>query len=254
MNLQELSNLILSIEDENKINMTIADEKISNRFDRVEPKEGGVDYLTEIAFAIYSYVTAAIIFKAQGKERSTRGYDYFNSEWNKIVEVQKPDILEESKTEKNNAAYVLNAFLFTEEKVLMSDLMAKFAPLAVLKIMNQNPKEEKLIMKTFSKNKEVIFNQVLLFTRSVLHSFFNKSGIEAMKMRVDFDDLANGMFSYDNKVVVIPTYENAFTLQSYKRVAVERLSHLSNNFPTSQLRGVCLIYLTKDICADCLVA
>lgn len=253
MNIQELSNLIASLDDEKKISLTIADQKVTNRFDTVEPKVGGRDILTDIAYIIYAYVVAAIIFKAQGKEKSKAGLDYFLHEWEQIVSVQKPDILEESKTEKNNAAYILNAFLFTEEKITMSDLLAKFAPLAMLKVMNENPEEEKLVMKTFSKNREVLFNQVLLFTRSVLHSFFNKSGIDALKMRVDFDNLSNGMFSYDNKVVIIPTYENAFTLNSYKRVAIKKLSQLSKNFPSAELKGVCLIYLTKDICAECIV-
>lgn len=254
MNIQELSNAISAINDENQISFTVADQKLTSRFDVNDPKSNNhIDYLTEISFVIYAYVIDAIIFKAQGKEKSKVGYRYFDEEWSKIVKAQKPDILQEAETEKNNALYVLNSFLFTGEKTLMSDLMAKFAPLAVLKVMNLFPSDEKAIMKLFSKNKEVIFNQVLLFTRSILHSFFNTNGIDASKMRVDFDDISNGLFSYDNQVLIIPSYEYAFTLNAYKKVAIKHLEKLSKNFPISELKGVCVIYLTKDICATYIV-
>ena len=102
-----------------------------------------------------------------------------------------------------------------------------------------------------SLRKEIIFNQVVLFSRSLFHSFLNKTGIESNKVRPDYSSLNNGIFLYQGKTLIVPTWQNAFTLSAYKEVIMHGIDSLSDNFPISDIDSVAVIYLVKDIFAGC---
>ena len=252
MNKQELKSKIAQINDEKRISFSIGDEILSNHFDRDdENRMTSEDISTSLAYTIYSWIANSIVFKAQGKESSQKGYLYFKEEWDKIVKNQKENLTIESKTEEENALLLLNQFFENKKQVLLPEMIAKFAPIAVLSLMMKDEKESKSIIKEFNKNKEIIFNQVVLFSRSLFHSFLNKTGIESNKVRPDYASLNNGIFLYQGKTLIVPTWQNAFTLSAYKEVILNGIDSLSDNFPISDIDSIAVIYLVKDIFAGC---
>ena len=250
MNRKELIDVVTNIESVEQISFFTSDNKVSNRFDLEEKeKKKHDDYLLDISYTIYSYIVSSIIFKAQGKESQEKGLSFFEKEFDSLVSKQKADIREETRLAKDTALHLIKAFFNGTAKILIQDMMAKFAPLAVIKTMDMHPNEAKHIMKLFSKHKETVFNQTLLFSRSILHSFFNKEGISSNRMHPDYDALGNGLFSYDSTTLIIPTALNAFTLENYKSVIIDGLNIASKNMPLGNISSFCVIYLTKDICA-----
>ncbi len=252
MNINELKNKITSIQDEKKVTFSIGDEILSNYFESdKENKMTEEDTSTVLAMTIYSWISNSIIFKAQGRESYQKGYNYFKEEWDKIVKSQKDEIQIQSKTEEENALLLLNQFFTNSKQVLLSEMIAKFAPLAVLSLLSDNEEKNAEIIKTFQKEKEIIFNQVVLFSRSLFHSFLNRNDIESDKIRPDYFSLGNGVFLYKDNTFVVSTWQNAFTLEAYKEVLYKGLDSLSNNFPISNIEYVSVIYLVKDVFAIC---
>ncbi len=251
MNITELKDKITNIDDEKQVTFSIGDEILSNHFESdKENKMTTEDYSTTLAMTIYSWIANSIIFKAQGKDPSQKGYQYFKSAWDTIIKNQKDELSLQSKTEEENALLLLGQFLSNSRQILLSEMIAKFAPLAVLSLISRKENESLEIIKTFNKEKEIIFNQVVLFSRSLFHSFLNKTGIESNKIRPDYFSLDNGAFLYNDNTLVITTWQNAFTLDAYKQVLLNGINSLSNNFPVSNITSVSIIYLVKDIYAE----
>lgn len=252
MNINELKSHIANIQDEKRVTFSIGDEILSNHFESdKESKMTDEDTSTILAMTIYSYIANSIIFKAQGRESYQKGYNYFKEEWDKIVKSQKDEIQIQSKTEEENALLLLNQFFTNSKQVLLSEMIARFAPLAVLSLISKKEEESAEIIKVFQKEKEIIFNQVVLFSRSLFHSFLNRNDMESDKIRPDYFSLGNGVFLYKDNTFVVSTWQNAFTLDAYKEVLYKGLDSLSDNFPTANIEYVSVIYLVKDIFAIC---
>ncbi len=252
MNINELKSKIANIQDEKRVTFSIGDDILSNHFESdKESKMTKEDISTALAMTIYSYIANSIFFKAQGRESYLKGYHHFKEEWDKVVKSQKEEIQIESKNEEENALLLLNQFFTNSKQVLLPEMIAKFAPLAVLSLISKKEEESAEIIKTFSKEKEIIFNQVILFSRSLFHSFLTRHDIESDKIRPDYSSLGNGVFLYKDNTFVVSTWQNAFTLEAYKEVLYKGLDSLSDNFPISNIESVSVIYLVKDIFAIC---
>jgi len=248
MNRLELIHSIQSLTDENLITFSIGDEKISNRFDRLDMKqcEKG-DFYTEISYALYSYIANAIFLKAMGKEKASQGYTFFDQQWEEIIQGKETIYEENTKVVKDRALRLLDTFLSSMDGTTLNDLMEKIAPLCVLKIIKNHPKEEKKILRKFDKKKEIVYNQVTLFSRSLYHTFLNRSNLNPLLIQPDMDDLSNGVFVYDLKELIIPTWQNAFTLVNFKSVIKNGLASCSSEFPFKDIEAVSVIYMVKDI-------
>ncbi len=248
MNRLELINSIQNLTDEKEITFLIGDEKISNRFDRLDMKqcEKG-DFYTEISYALYSYIANAIFFKAMGKEKSKEGYPFFDQQWEDIIHGVDTIYEENTKVVKDRALRLLDAFLSSMDGTTLTDLMEKIAPLCVLKIIKKHPKEEKKILRKFDKKKDIVYNQVTLFSRSLYHTFLNRSNLNPLCIQPDLHDLSNGVFVYDQKELIIPTWQNAFTLDSFKSVLKTGVGSCSTEFSFKDIKSVSVIYMVKDI-------
>ncbi len=252
MNINELKSRIALIQDEKKVTFSIGDEILSNHFESdKENKMTEEDTSTLLAMTIYSWISNSIIFKAQGRESYQKGYSYFKDAWDKIIKNQKEELKAQGKTEEENALFLLDEFFSNSRQVLLSEMIAKFAPLAVLSLISEKEEESLEIIKTFQKEKEIIFNQVVLFSRSLFHCFLNRNDMESDKIRPDYFSLGNGVFLYKDNTIVVSTWQNAFTLDAYKEVLYKGLNSLSSNFPTANIESVSVIYLVKDIFAIC---
>lgn len=246
----ELSNAVSKITDETKIKFSTGDNILSESFDRDdEIRMEEEDVPTGLAYLIYSWLTNTLIFRGQKKSTREKGISYFKKEWDIVVKNQEESILQEAKIEEENALFLLQQYLLEGKQVRMEELLAKLAPLAVLFLMKDRKGKEKEILKEFNKKKEIIFNQVVLFSRSLYHSFLKIEGLINDDIRPDYDNLGNGAFLYAERTLFISTWQNAFTLSSFKKVLLEGLDVLSTNFPLSQIDSVAVIYLTKDVVA-----
>ncbi len=248
MNHSELTDRINEIHDETGFSFFVNGQKVENRFDhenRFQYKEADIE--NQLAYSLYSYIASAIIFKAQSKEMTKKGYDCLDRQWENIIQSQKTDIFDNSKVIKDNAMRLLKSFLMSDDDVTMEMMLAKFSPLCVLKDISLQPKKAKKIMRTFNRKKEIIFNQVILFLRALYHSFLGRKDIIADRIHPDYENLSNGIFSYDETEILVPSWQNAFCMDGYKKVVTETLSQLSDNFPMKDVCNISLIYLVKDI-------
>lgn len=247
MNIKELKDIISAI-DETKISFSIGDQVLSSNFDHAENDYMEEDdYNTSISYCIYSWIANAIFFKAQGKESCSKGKECFKDTFDHIVSLQDDNVRLDSKVEADNALQLIDNFFQSKEDIKLAQFMAILAPLAVLKLISENKGNDKEIMKSFSKNKEMIFNQVILFSRSLFHSFLKKSSTAADKIRPDYQKLDNGIFLYNNETLIIPTWKNAFTLKGYKEIILDGLNNISQCFPISNINSVSVIYLVRDL-------
>lgn len=250
MNHIEIIQSIQEIKDESKIHFSVGDEKAENRFDYENAnqyEEGNL--ITEISYMLYSYIANAIIFKAQSKEKSEYGYSLFDRQWEDLIQKKEISLFENQKVVKDDAMRLLGDFLSTAKEIRLNQLIDKFLPLCILKESIEQKDSERKAIRAFKKKKEVITNQVTLFIRSLYHSFLTRSDILPLKIRPDFDDLSNGIFSYDEVSLYLPTWQNAFTLESYKKVIKKSLLLLSSSFPIESVKEISVIFLSKDIIA-----
>lgn len=248
MNRLDLINLIQNLKDEESIAFYLSDEKISNRFDREnvnQYKKG--DHLTDISYSLYSYIANSIFYKAQGEEKAKVGYSSFDNQWEEIISKALFETKDNIKAIKDEAMLLLSDFLFSKKQVTLPDMVFRFLPLSIYKEMNLYPGEAKKIYRCSLKKKEVLLNQVTLFTRSLYHSFLNRKNIDPEKILPDRDDLSNGIFSYEGKELLIPTWQNAFTLDSFRKVAQNGIFRISSSLPLDDISIISVIYLSKDI-------
>ena len=248
MNKQDLCKRIdqILIQD---LSFQIGDLKIENRFDRLDEKEHKAkEFSSVVALKLASYIEAMIIFKAQSDEKKRKGYQVFESEFNKTT---KPllFVANEAKEIEKKALVVFDEFLYSKRAVKLEELLASLSPLVILKMVKQIDDNSKGLIKKFQKEKEVIFNQTLLFLRSLHHSFLSRNDIKAEEIHPDFQDLSSGFFSYKDEELLFPTWQNAFTLESFKKVSLSSLMNLSDCFPVSNIKKLSIIYLAKDIVA-----
>ena len=244
MTKEAICSQIQQINDENDIEFYLGDSKIVNRFDRTNNHlYEQADLTTDIAYTLYSYVINAIIYKAQGKSKSSNGYQHFSTYLDRLIQGLAKDIITDVTIEKNKALVMLDAFLFDKENIKIEQLLACLVPLAYIKVMKDNPAEVKKIAKLFQKEKEVIFNLTLKFIRSLYH--IKLTIADASLITIDCHDLGNGLFAYKDELI-LPAWQSAYTLEDYKDCALHLLQRLSDNFPLKDIKAISLLYLSKD--------
>ncbi len=250
MNHIEIIQSIQEITDESKIHFSVGDEKAENRFDYENAnqyEEGNL--ITEISYMLYSYIANAIIFKAQGKEKSEYGYSLFDKQWEDLIQKKELSLFDNQKVIKDDAMRLLGDFLFTAKDIRLNQLIDKFLPICILKESIEHKESERKAIRAFKKKKDVITNQVTLFIRSLYHAFLTRSDILPLQIHPDDADLSNGIFSYNETSLYFSTWQNAFTLESYKKVIKKSLLLLSSSFPIESIKKISVIFLSKDIIA-----
>lgn len=249
MNKLDIISSVTSLSDQGKIVFVFNGQRVSNRFDI-----NGYGYQEDskqslISFYLYSLIGNAIILKGQGKEKSQLGEEAFKSYFSQIINKLPDDYKARMEDEKNNALRTLNSFLYDLNKVLLPELLARLAPLVVIDLACDNKVIEKKLLTYFDKNKEIIFNQAALYTRSLFHSFLTQPTTDPLKIRPDLNCLTNGLFSYED-CLVIPSEKNAFYLEGFKKAVVSGFNKVSKNYSLEGIDKIALLYLTKDLVAE----
>ncbi|MFA6624424.1 MAG: hypothetical protein WCS80_01510 [Bacilli bacterium] len=249
MNKLDIINAVNSLVDEKGISFFLNDKEVTNRFDI-----NGMGYVEDtkqslISFYLYSLVANAIILKGQGKEKSQLGETTFQTYFSNIVRRVPQEYRSRMENEKSNALRTLDSFLFDLDKVMLPDLLARFSPLVIIDLANENNQIDKKLLSYFDKNKEIIFNQAVLFTRSLFHAFLARTDIDSSSIIADLNNPTDGVFRYGN-TLIIPTDKNAFYFEGFKKAAINGLNKISKDFSLDSIDKISLLYLSSALTAE----
>ncbi len=248
MNFSELIQITQKISPNSPLVFSSGDAILSNRFDVTNNiRYQSEDKKAKLSFCLFSYITNAIIYKAQGKTKE--GYSLFDAQLEKIIEKEKDiEFLGNLKEIKDNAMRMLISFFENKKEITLPILMEKLIPLCILRCAyGEGKRKAKKFYRVYKKNKEVIFNQATLFCRSFYRSFLSKKEIEPKEIQSDSSDLSNGIFIYGGNEILIPTYQNAFTLDTYKMVIRHGILTFSPDLNISKINKISVLYIVKDI-------
>lgn len=230
-----------------KLQFTLENKEITNRFDeykKTQYKKG--DLLNEITDTLYSFIANAIILKAQSNSKKDETFKVYNEYLENILKNLKIKTKENTSFIKDNAVYLLQSFIYSKESTSLEDLINKLLPLCVYKVIEDNPCCKARKIKRISKWKyKVIQNVVILYLRSLNHSFFIDSEIDAEKISIYTADFSLPVFKYD-KTLFISTWQNAYNLTDYKKVCINSISNLDEKY-VSDVDSISLLYFTKNI-------
>lgn len=250
MTKKEIIEKINLLSDNSEIEFSTGDVKLSNRFDYSDTSYlKDEDSLTSISMTLFSWVFKAIVGKGQNKEKRNRIYKAFEDRFNFLVSQQKINIAFDYSLERDKALKLINDFFFTGENVSLPSMLATFSPLAIAAEILKGKEKDKKIIKMFKKQKEILFNQTVLFTRSLYHSFLCKKDMIQDNIKVDLINFDNSIILYDEREFIIPTWQNGYNLNSYKKLLLYGLNQINDNFSISNVDSLAIIYLSKDIYA-----
>lgn len=245
MNKLDLINSLQKSEVE-KLQFTLENKTITNRFDeykKTQYKKG--DLLNEITDTLYSFIANAIILKAQSNSKKDETFKVYNEYLENILKNLKIKTKDNTSFIKDNAVYLLQSFIYSKESTSLEDLISKLLPLSAYKVMEDNPCKTRKIKRIIKWKYKVIQNVVILYLRSLNHSFFSISEIDAEKITIYTTDFSLPIFKYD-KTLFISTWQNAYNLDDYKKVCINSISNLDEKF-VSDVDSISLLYFTKNI-------
>lgn len=247
MNKKEILTKLNNVHEE-ELTFFTGKEKLINRFDDKVKLDDSLDPISEVAFSVYSLIVNAILFKSEINSESIDKYlTYYKNNFSIIIEQSLTDIKTDLEIEKTKALNMISDFFNNKRNIQIQEMMATFYPLSLLEYLN---KDKKIKVKKITTSTEQIFNNVLLYYRSIFHSYLKEIKlITKDTFHPDYDKLTNGIFSCNDKLI-LPCYKNLFSLQGLKMEVQNKLDTLSNNFPLSKIEKIIIIYLTKDICVE----
>lgn len=241
----KIINSLQNLNEDKNLIFKIGDDVITNRFDSQENKhKDSTEYYLDIASILFSYMASLIIYKAQGKERCKYAYNLFSNRFENIIKNIDEDF--NTKIIKDECMHTIDDFFFSNKSLSSQDIVKKLSDICLFEVISLNVDKRKKIYHNFKKNKETVYNLVTLFLRSLYHSFLSRMDMDANKISLDEQNLSNGIIFYDKREVIIPSWENAFTLSDYKRIAKEGIIKISTTDLLLELKEISLLYLTKD--------
>lgn len=233
MNRQELIGEIKKILDRKELSFFKDGEKAMDRFDNSErKKESEDDFVSDTAFLLFKWISAAVFAKAKGPCKGKSILPVFESLLDKLGL---------SEEEKDKARKILNDFVLWKMDITNHRLISVLLPFAVEREIKGHLDDEKKIRKDCSKNEEVLFNQVNLFTQSLFRCFLLKDTLDPESIRSDFDNLSSGIVSYHKKRI-IPTISGSYSLASFKDEVLKGIKQASDSYPFETIDTVRLFY------------
>lgn len=245
MNRLEIINTLQNLTDDNLLIFKIGDDIISNRFDFQESKhKENEEYYIKVASILFAYMASLVIYKAQGKEKSKHAYEIFSDRFENIIKNVDEDF--NLKIVKDEAMHTIDDFLNSNKSLSSVEMMKKISNMCLFEVIAHNLDKRRKITHNFKRNEGTIYNLVTLFLRSLYHSFLSRKDIDASEISLDEENLANGIIFYKEKEIIIPSWENAFTLLDYKRIAKDGILQVSSSSLLDEVDEISLLYLTKD--------
>lgn len=196
----------------------------------------------QIAMLLFSYIEHLIIAKAQGKEASKAALKSYQNHFEQFINkltVEK----DKAVSLKDDALLVIEHFFFNKEAVGLALLLAKLAPLAVLKIASSNEELDAKVFRLFDKNKESIFNQVSLFIRELFQAYLTGLNIDPFSIENNLVDISRPLFLYGEELV-IPLDKACYSVDSLKDVLSTKLVRL-DKYLTKDINYITAIYLLR---------
>lgn len=216
------------------------DETLSNRFDKqeidmVEPS----DRTIEISTRVYSWIAYSLIYKAR-EDRSI---------CLKAIEDRFNDItlsLTGCRDTLDKAIEVVKSFILSKRRVLLKEMIEILIKVAIYSL-SSDEKSLKENNKIYKKNKEQITNQITLFVRALYHTYLKRKDVHIESFDLSLEDVDEFLLISDG-MLLLSTWQNAFTVSGFKRVIKESLDHhYPTSFKKTDITSVGLIYFSKDI-------
>ncbi len=139
-------------------------------------------------------------------------------------------------------------FMLDREKITMAEILARLFPLVAIKFSQSDGEIDKKTFQNINKKKEVIFNQAILFSRCLFRSVLSMPEIDSLQIKSDLSAMDRPQFTYEN-ILILPIYEDAFTLSSLKEAIKKAVSSTSNKLSVRDCDELVIVYLLRDFCA-----
>ncbi len=236
---------------EENVTFIVNGKEAESRFNYDEEGKGIIQDSPElrVSVSIYAILTNAIFVKAKGTQASNDAIPAIRGFINNYVNVKDESIKESLETEKRKAYMTLENFVLSKEKITMAEIIARLFPLVIVKhSLNDEGKIDKKTFQNLNKKKENIFNQAILFERCLYRTVLALPGIDSSKIRSDLSAMDKPQFTYENRLV-LPIYEDAFALSSFKESVKKAVSSASNRLSLRDCDEIVVVYLLKDYMA-----
>ncbi len=239
------------IQEEN-VRFYVGGKEAESRFNYAKEGEGKIQGGIEIqaACALYSILTNAIMVKAKGMQACNDALPRIRGFIDNYADVKDADIKNNFETEKGKACLTLENFILSKEKITMAEILARLFPLVVVNLsLSDKGSLDRKTFQTLNRKKEMIFNQATLFSRCIFRSFLSLPDIDSSKIRSDLSAMDKPQFTYENRLV-LPIYEDAFTITSFREAIKKAVSSASNRLSLGDCDDIVVVYLLRDFTAE----
>ena len=233
MNKEELIQRIEQITDRKQLSFFVDGEPARDRFNHDESEKSEVifDHGSNRAFLLFKWISYGVFAKARGANKAKNILPIYSRIFDKYG-------LEEKVTD--DAVKTVKDFLIGNGEVTNSMLCSARYPFSLQEEINLYPEDEKEIRKIYSKEKEVIFNQVNLFTQARFRCFLLNKTLDANDICPDLDNFSSGIV-YCHHKRIIPTINGSYSLASFKEEAIKGMKEASNSFPYENVEDQALL-------------
>lgn len=234
MNKEELIQRMEQITDRKQLSFFVDGEPARDRFNHDESEKSKVifDHGSNRAFLLFKWISYGVFAKARGANKAKNILPIYSRIFDKYG-------LEEKVTD--DAVKTVKDFLIGNGEVTNSMLCSARYPFSLQEEINLYPEDEKEIRKIYSKEKEVIFNQVNLFTQARFRCFLLNKTLDANDICPDLDNFSSGIV-YCHHKRIIPTINGSYSLASFKEEAIKGIQEASNSFPYENVEEIRLFY------------
>ncbi len=203
---------------------------------------------TLAAFALYSVLANSIFLKAKGTQACNDALPCIRQFLTDYIQIDDPKEYYRIKERKEMFYTAIDNFILGKEKLSMTDIFEKLFPLIALKSATQNGEVDKKEYSNLNKKKEIIFNQAVLFSRSLYRSILNNPDIDPFKIKTDLLSFDSSQFTYGD-ILILPIYDDAFSLPSLKDSIGKAVNTMSERLDITNVGRVVVAYLLRDYLA-----
>ncbi len=234
MNKEELIERIKQITDRKQLSFFVDGEQARDRFnhDENEKSEVILDHGSNRAFLLFKWISYSVFAKAKGANKAKNILPIYSRIFEKYG-------LEENTTEE--AIKTVKDFLIGNGTVTNSMLCDSRYPFSLQEEISRYPDDEKEIRKAYNKQKEIIFNQVNLFTQARFRCFLLDKALDPNDICPDLDNFSSGIV-YCHHKRFIPTINGSYSLSSFKEEAIKGIKEASASFPYERVEKIMLFY------------
>ncbi len=200
---------------------------------------------TVVAYTLYSMLLNSVFLKAKGTQACNDALPSIRKFAESYVQIDDPKNAYTVKEREETFCKTVSDFILSRCKRSMPEIFENMFPLVILRFSSEDREIDKKTYQYLIKNKEIIFNQAVLFSRSIYRSLLMSPNIDSFKIKTDLLSFDSAYFTYDN-YLVLPIYDDAFSLNSLKEAIRKAVSSMSERLDISCCNELIIAYLLID--------